>query len=283
MAKKRMSSLENKRISWVNTTLLCLLMVLVASPLFIMAIGAFKPNGALTQLPPNLNPFNDEWTLKSMQTLFSRSDLLRWMLNSFIIAVSVSFLTTFIGMTGGYAFSRIKFRGKKILFAMVIATMLMPKSVLMIPNFLVAKQLNLVDTLIGVILTTVSPAFAVFLARQCVMTLPGELFEAAEIDGCTEPGKFFKVALPLTMPSMGAATIFSFFGAFNDYTWQLIMISNENLKTVSLGISGLSSKFVFERGVPLAGALVVSVPLLIIFLLFQKVFVKGATVGAVKG
>lgn len=137
--------------------------------------------------------------------------------------------------------------------------------------------------MIGVILTTVSPAFAVFLARQCIMTLPSELFEAAEIDGCREIGKFFRVALPLTMPSMGAATIFSFFGAFNDYTWQLIMISDENLKTTPLGIASLSSKFVFDRGVPLAGALVVSIPLLMIFLAFQKVFVKGATVGAVKG
>ena len=161
--------------------------------------------------------------------------------------------------------------------------MLMPKSVLMIPNFLVAKQLNLVDTLIGVILTTVSPAFAVFLARQCVMTLPGELFEAAEIDGCSEPGKFFRVALPLTMPSMGAATIFSFFGAFNDYTWQLIMIRDRALQTVPIGISGLASKYTGNLGIPLAGAFVVSVPMVIIFLLFQKVFVKGATVGAVKG
>lgn len=279
----KMSSLEKKKISWGNTVLLCLLMLLVASPLFIMAVGAFKPNISLTQLPPDLNPFDGKWDLKSMNILFSKSDLLQWMLNSFIIAISVCLMTTFIGMTGGYAFSRIKFRGKKILFAMVIATMLMPKSVLMIPNFLVAKQLGLVDSLIGVILTTIAPAFAVFLARQCVMTLPGELFEAAEIDGCSEPGKFFRVALPLTMPSMGAATIFSFFGAFNDYTWQLIMISNENLKTVPLGISGLSSKFVFDRGVPLAGALVVSIPLLVIFLAFQKVFVKGATVGAVKG
>lgn len=283
MAKKRMSSLEKRKISWVNTTILCLLMILVASPLYVMIVGSFKPNRSLIMLPIDMNPFNGQWDLKSMEILLSKSAVMTWITNSFIIAVSVACLTTFIGMTGGYAFSRIKFHGKKLLFTMVIATMLMPKSVLMIPNFLVARQLGLVDTMIGVILTTVGPAFSVFLARQCIMTLPGELFEAAEIDGCSEPGKFFRVALPLTMPSMGAATIFSFFGAFNDYTWQLIMISNEKLMTTPIGISSLSSKYASTRGVPLAGALVVSIPLLVIFLLFQKVFVKGATVGAVKG
>ncbi len=281
MARK--NSLERRRISPIGTAVLCILMLFVASPLYVMVIGAFKPNQALIKLPVDLNPFNGQWDLRSMETLLTRSNVLSWILNSFTIAVSVSVLTTTVGMTAGYAFSRMKFYGKRLLFTFVIATMIMPKSVLMIPNFLVAKSLGLVDTLIGVILTTIAPSFAVFLARQCVMTLPSELFEAAEIDGCSEPGKFFKVALPLTMPSMGAATIFSFFGAFNDYTWQLIMISDEKLMTVPVGVSGLASKFFSLKGVPLAGALFVSIPLLVIFLAFQKVFVKGATVGAVKG
>lgn len=279
----KMSSLEKRKISWVNTIILCVLMVGVAAPLYVMVVGAFKNNFALSDLPPDLNPFNGNWWWRSMETILVKSDVLLWLRNSFIIAISVAVLTTFIGMTAGYSFARLKFYGKKFLFALVIATMIMPKAVLMVPNFLVAKNLGLVDNMIGVILTTLGPAFAVFLSRQCIQTLPNELFEAAELDGTNEFGKFFKVAFPLTMPSMGAATIFAFFGAFNDFTWQLIMISDPDLMTTAVGISTLQAKYGSVLGVSLAGSLLVSIPLLIIFLMFQKVFIKGATVGAVKG
>jgi len=279
----KMSNLEKRKISWVNTIILCVLMIGVAAPLYVMVVGAFKNNAALMSLPPDLNPFSGNWWWRSMETILLKSDVLLWMRNSFIIAISVAVLTTAIGMTAGYSFARLKFYGKKFLFALVIATMIMPKAVLMVPNFLVAKNLGLVDNMLGVILTTLGPAFAVFLSRQCIQTLPSELFEAAEIDGTNEFGKFIRVAFPLTMPSMGAATIFSFFGAFNDYTWQLIMISNPDLMTTSVGVATLQSKYGSVVGVSLAGSLLVSIPLLLIFLAFQKVFIKGATVGAVKG
>jgi len=281
--KNRKSALEKRKVSKVGTVLILVLMLWTALPLYVMGIGAFKPSSSLMQLPPDLNPFNGEWAMKAMEVLFTKSDIILWLTNSFIIAVTVAALTTIIGVTAGYAFARIRFYGAKILFALVIATMIMPKAVLMIPNYLVAMNLGLTDTMIGVILTTIGPSFAVFLARQCVQTLPHELFEAAEIDGASEPGKFIRIALPLTLPSMGTATIFAFFGAFNDYTWQLIMIRDRALQTVPIGISGLASKYTGNLGIPLAGAFVVSVPMVIIFLLFQKVFVKGATVGAVKG
>ena len=116
-----------------------------------------------------------------------------------------------MGVLGGYAFARIEFRGKKLLFMLVMATMMMPKQILLIPNYLVANNLGLVDKMIGVILTSIAHAFGVFLSRQFIMSIPIELFEAAEIDGCGEVRKFFTIALPLSMPAVGTIGIFSFF------------------------------------------------------------------------
>lgn len=274
--------LKNRRISPLSTFLLILLMVFTSMPLYIMLIGAFKPNINLVKLPPDLVPFT-EFTLINIKKALTDSDMFLWMKNSLVLSLSVALLTALIGVLAGYPFARMKFRGKKILFALVMATLMMPKQVLMIPNYLVASELGLVNKMIGVILTSLAPAYSVFLARQSIASLPSELFEAAEIDGCSEPGKFFRIALPLSLPAMGTAAIFAFFNSFNDYVWQLIMISDVNLRTLPIGVSFLASIFKSNKGVQLAGSLIASLPLIVGFLLAQKVFIKGATDGAIKG
>lgn len=272
---------KNRRISTGATVAVILLMILTSFPLYVMLVGAFKENIALISIPMDLSLKN--LTLKNIIAVFQKSDIARWMKNSLVLSLTVACVTALIGLTAGYAFARIKFRGKKMFFTLVMATMMMPKQVLLIPNFLVANKLGLVNTMLGLILTSITPASAVFLARQFISTLPGELFEAAEIDGCSEPGKFFRIALPLALPAGATSAIFSFFGTFNDYVWQLIMISDPDLKTLPIGISSLSSLYLNNKTIQLAGALVASVPLIAIFLMAQKFFVKGSTAGAVKG
>ena len=251
-------------------------------PFYIMLVGAFKPSISLVTFPIDLNPFKN-LTLKNVITVWEKSDILLWLKNTFIIGISVAFLTCLVGVMGGYAFAKIEFKGKKILFMLVMATMMMPKQILLIPNYLVANNLGLVDKMIGVILTSIAPAFGVFMSRQFITSIPRELFEAAEIDGCGEVGKFFTIVLPLSSPTIATIGIFSFFNCFNDYLWQLVMISSKKLKTLPIGISMYAQTMPGNKAAQLAVALFATVPVVVLFILCQRFFIKGATEGAVKG
>ena len=270
-----------RKYSVPATVLMMIVVCIVMSPLYIMVVGAFKPNIVLIQTPIDLVPFRN-FTWANMKKVLD-SEVFLWLKNSFVLGISVAVATAFIGISAGYAFSRIQFRGRSLFFALVIATMLMPKAILMIPNYLVAHKLHLENTMIGVILTTISPAFAVFLSRQTISSIPSELFDAAEIDGCGEVGKFFRIVVPLSAPTMGAIGIMSFFTAFNDYVWQMIMISEKKLRTLAVGMSYFAQLQNSNKAAQLAMALTATVPLAIMFILCQKFFIKGATAGAVKG
>ena len=274
--------LERKRISIPSTIVLVLIMLLTMFPFYIMIVGTFKPAISLVTFPIDLNPF-ENMTLNNLNKVLQKSDVFLWLKNSFIISLSVSVLTCFVAVTAGYAFARIDFKGKKVFFMLVMATLMMPKQVLLIPNYLVANSLGLVDTMIGVILTSIAPAAGVFLCRQFIISMPKELFEAAEIDGCGELKKFVRVALPLSMPAIGTTAIFAFFGTFNDYLWQLVMISKKTLKTLPIGVTLFAQTQQGNKAVQLAVAFVATIPLVVLFLLLQKFFIKGSTEGAVKG
>lgn len=274
--------LESKRISIPSTIGLILIMLLTMFPFYIMIVGTFKPAISLVTIPIDLNPV-ENLTLKNLNTVLQKSDVFLWLKNSFVISTAVCVLTCFVAVTAGYAFARIEFRGRKLLFMLVMATLMMPKQVLLIPNYLVANKLGLVDTMIGVILTSIAPAAGVFLCRQFILTMPRELFEAAEIDGCGELKKFVRIALPLSMPATGTTAIFAFFGTFNDYLWQLVMISKKSLKTLPVGVTLFAQAQQGNMAVQLAVAFVATIPLVVLFLVFQKFFIKGSTDGAVKG
>lgn len=274
--------LRKTKISVSSTIILCLFAAIIMLPFYVMIVGSFKNNVSLISIPVDLNPFKG-LTLDTLKLVLKKSDIFIWLKNSFIISFSVAILTGLIGVTAGYAFAKIKFRGKNLFFALVMATMMMPKQVLLIPNFLVANKLGLVDTLHGVILTSIAPAFGVFLSRQFISSLPGELFDAAEIDGCGEIRKFVRIAFPLSLPSFVTVAIFSFFSAFNDYLWQLIMISKKALKTLPIGISLFAQTQLYNKAGQLGIAFLAAIPLVALFVFFQRFFIKGATVGAVKG
>lgn len=274
--------LRRRKNSLLNMILMILLICIVVSPFYVMIVGAFKPTIELIKIPANLKPFT-EFTLKNIEKVLEDSDVFLWLRNSFVISLTVALSTVFIGLSAGYAFARVPFKGKVFFFALVIATMLMPRQILMIPNFLVAKTFNLQNSMIGVILTSISPAFGVFLSRQQISSMPRELFDAAEIDGCGEIRKFTRVVLPLSLPTVGTIAILSFFATFNDYVWQMIMISDKNLRTLPIGISYFTDLLVNNKGAQLAMALIASIPLGILFVICQKFFIRGATAGAVKG
>lgn len=280
--KRKKSKLNTSKISITGSILVFTFGFINMIPLFVMLIGSIKDKYALTSYPMDLNPFKEP-TLKNIFKVLQETDLLLWFKNSLIISIAVAFLTILIGITAGYALSKIKFRFKGILFGLVMATMMMPKQLLLVPNFLVANQLHLTNSLVGVVLTSLAPAFGVFLSRQFISSMPSELFDAAEIDGCSEVRKFFSIVLPLSLPAVGTIGIFSFFGVFNDYVWQLIMISKPALRTLPIGVGLYSSLNYSNVALQLTCALLSTIPLVIIFLFSQKLFIKGATAGAVKG
>lgn len=273
--------MKNKNIT-VSLILLWVLLLIFIVPFYVMFVGAFKNNTALQLVPPDLNPFR-RMLLSNAIYVFGRSSILRWLLNSFTIGAGIAFFTVFISSTAGYAFAKKRFRGNSILFTIVILTMILPKQVLLVPNYLVAMKLHLTDQLLGVILTTVAPPFGIFLCRQFMQTIPTEMVEAAEIDGCSEIGKFVRIILPLSAPVLGALAIFSFITGWNDFLWQLIMISSREKRTVPIGIASFVEELSSNTGYQLMGALIATVPMLAVFLSCQKFFIKGITLGGVKG
>lgn len=279
---KKSSTLSAHKVSRFGSFLVLAIGIINMIPLFVMVIGSLKNKFALIQYPMDLNPFKEP-TLQNFIKVIQETDMLLWFKNSFIVSLSTTALTILIGITAGYAFARIKFRFKGLFFGLVMATMIMPKQMLLVPNYLVANQLNLTNRLIGVVLTSLTPAFGVFLSRQFISSMPSELFDAAEIDGCSELRKFFSIVLPLSLPAAGTIGIFSFFGVFNDYIWQLIMLSDPNLRTIPVGVGHFSSIYSSNVPLQLACALISTIPLVVIFLFSQKLFIKGATAGAVKG
>lgn len=274
--------LHRNKISVPATVLLIVLILLLILPFYVLLVGGFKPNTSLIATEMDLSPFKN-LTLSNFKLVFEKSDVWLWMRNSLVISLSVAAVTSAVGVMAGYAFAKIKFRFKGIMFVAVMATLMLPKQMLLIPNYLVAYNLNLQDRMIGVILTSIAPAFGVFLSRQTISSLPKELFDAAEIDGCGEFRKFTRVALPLSLPAVGTIATFSFFNTFNDYLWQLIMISDKNLKTLPVGVAMFAQSQYSNRAAQLAIGLISTVPLVVVFLVLQKFFIKGATDGAVKG
>ena len=275
--------MKTKKIGkWVSFTLLILLILVFLFPYYVMITGAFKSQMALQLIPPDLNPFRN-LTGKNAAYVWQKTEILLWIANSTAVSLGTAIITVFIGATAGYAFAKKRFRGQELIFALVIATMLLPRQMLLIPNYLVAMKLHLTNSRIGLILTTVSPAFGVFLCRQFMGSIPIELLEAAEIDGCGEIRRFIGIVLPMALPALGALGIFSFFSAWNDYLWQLIMIADKGLRTTPIGIALFSQGQITNTGYQLMAAMIATLPMLIIFLSCQKFFVKGITIGGVKG
>lgn len=279
---KRYRPLKHQRRSLVLIPVI-LAMFFCLLPLYIMLIGSVKPSMALYQIPADLNPFSN-LTLKNLRIAIDRVDMLHAFGNSMIISLGTCFFTLAIGMMGGYAFAKREFIGKRVWFVVLMASMMLPKQVLMIPNYMVAYKLHLTNSYVGIILTTVNAAYGIFMCRQFIYSIPEEIISAAKIDGCSERGVFLHIILPLSLPVMASLFIFTFIGTWNDFVWQNIMLDGKAMQTVPLALAHLNSdQTINSLGIKMAGATISSIPMIGIFILFQKYFVQGISDGAVKG
>ena len=208
---------------------------------------------------------------------------LRWLGNTVFMAVMAMLLTCITASMAGYALAKKRFPGRALVFSIMICAMALPKQVILIPLLKEMSFFNLHDNIWSVILPTVGWPFGVFLMKQFSETIPGEMLEAARIDGAGEALTFAKIVLPMVTPGIGALAIFTFINSWNDYFLQLIMLSSRNNLTISLGIAKLQAEMSNDFGLIMAGAALAAIPIIAVFLAFQKYFTQGIAMGAVKG
>ena len=278
-----------------------ILAFLFAFPLYWIITGAFKTGREINSTTPVWIP--TEWDLGNFQRLFSKRsaplfDLtfgkyiitgptvpaaIRWLINTVFMSVASMLITCLTAAMAGYALAKKRFIGRGVVFSLVVCAMALPKQVILIPLLREMSSLGLYDTIWAVIFPIVGWPFGVFLLKQFAEGIPTEMTEACRIDGASEWRTFTDVMFPMIKPGVGACAIFTFINSWNDYFMQLIMLtSNKNL-TISLDIATMQGESSTDYGLLMAGAALASVPIIIVFLVFQKYFTKGITMGAVKG
>ena len=277
------------------------LALLFLFPLYWIITGAFKTPTDIYAAKPAWWP--TAWTTNNFAKLFTYRSAplfnfralgytitgptvpgaIRWLVNTVFMAVAAMILTCLTAAMAGYALAKKRFYGKTILFSLIVCAMALPKQVILIPLLREMAALNLYDTIWAVIFPTVGWPFGVFLMKQFAEGIPTEMVEACRIDGASEWRTFTDVMFPMIKPGVGALAIFTFINSWNDYFMQLVMLASSSNYTISLGIATMQSETSIDMGLLMAGAALASVPIIIVFLIFQKYFTKGITMGAVKG
>ncbi len=281
----------------ISVILIIIFAALSIFPLYWIVTGAFKNSREINSATPVWWP--SEWVFDNFTRLFSKRSAplfelfglqgprvpgaIRWLLNTVVMAVAAMVLTCVTASMAGYALAKKRFYGQKILFSLIVCAMALPKQVILIPLIKEMSALNLYDTLWAVIFPTVGWPFGVFLMKQFSEGVPREMLEAARIDGSNEAKTFVEIVVPMIKPGIGALAIFTFINSWNDYFMQLIMLSKSSNLTISLGIATMQAENSTDFGIIMAGAALASLPIIIVFLIFQKYFTKGITMGAVKG
>lgn len=225
------------------------------------------------------------WQWSNLSAVFDRAPLLLWLRNTFVYAATITAFTLISSIPAAYALARYRFRGRNAAFLLVIATMLLPPQVLIVPMYVVWADLGLTGSIWPLVLPQLfGDAFAIFLLRQFLLTIPEEYADAARIDGCGELAVLLKVILPMLKPAIAAVALFSFFYAWNDYYGPLVYLSERpDHWTLSLGLASFKTVHAVQWNLTMAATLIVMAPLIIIFFFAQKAFIEGVTLTGVKG
>jgi multiple sugar transport system permease protein len=266
--------------STMSTTFLGALALFFIFPFYWIVTGAFKPQNVTVQIPPQWFPVHP--TLDNFVQL-SKSPLAQWTFNSFFIAFAAMVVVCVTATMAGYVLAKKQFPGRQVIFWILIIAMALPKQVIMIPLFTILSKLDWINTYQALVLPAAAWPFGTFLMKQFSQGVPNELLEAAKIDGCSELKVFKNIVVPLVKPGIGALAIFTFISSWNDYFMQLIIVRSSNMTTLPLGVALMQQEFTTNYGVIMAGAVLASLPMIVIFLCFQKYFTQGITMGAVKG
>ena len=268
----------------VRYAVLIALAVLFISPLLFMLVTSFKTRSEAASIPPSWIP--NPFTTEAYQSLFREgtgTPVLRWFANSMIAATANAVLVVVAAALAAYPLARMEFRGKKIVFGVIIATLFVPPVILVIPNYLIVGQLRWLDTLLAVIVPPAASAFGVFFLRQFFLGIPLELEEAARLDGANRWQVFYKVVLPLSRPALATLALLAFLTNWNDFLWPVYVLFSPEVQTLPPGLSTLQSANAVRYDLLMAGATVASVPVLILFIFAQRFIVEGVSRSGLKG
>jgi len=258
---------------------ICILWALVTLiPYLIAVITSLKPVEDVTKFSIDFNKL----TFDSYRYITHEFPFLRWLFNSFVVAVAVTAGNVLFNSMAAYALARLDFPFKKVVFYIIIGTMMIPGQVLLIPIYLILNRLGWIDSYKGLIIPWLVSAFYIFFMRQYFLTIPKDLEEAALIDGLSRFGIFFKIFLPLSLPALATQAIFIFVGNWNSFMWPSIIASSEELYTLPVGLNSFYGQYYQFWNQVLAGAILLSLPTIIVFVVFQKYFVKGIVTSGLK-
>ncbi len=261
-------------------TVAFLIAALALLPLLWMVVASFMPTGEASTFPPPFIPRHP--TLEQYASLFTRLNLGRYLLNSTIIATAVTLISTLVNSMAGYAFAKFHFRGRDATFRGLIASMVIPGQVTMLPLFLMLKKMGLINTYPGIIIPGIASIFGIFLIRQFVQSIPDSLLEAARMDGAGEFRIYRSIILPLCKPVLITLAIFTFMGTWNDFLWPLIVMTDDSMYTLPVALAGLSGEHVQDTELMMAGSVLTVLPVLLLFAVMQKYYIRGILAGGVK-
>lgn len=261
--------------------LLAALVIIMLGPYLYIFSSSFKETYTLISIPPRLLP--EEFVWDNYTYILTELPFSLWFVNTILVAVLVTLGTVIIDALAAYAFAKKQFWGRDVLFGLMLATIMIPGALLLIPAFLITNWLGLLNSYGGLIIPALANVLGVFLLRQFMQTIPEELEHAARIDGCTDFGVFWRIIMPLSAPALATLSIVVFTSQWNNLVWPLVVLNNKKLYTLPLGLALLRGEFQVNYGITSAAAFLSVLPLIIVFLFLQRYFLEGLTVGAVKG
>ncbi|WP_334076879.1 carbohydrate ABC transporter permease [Paenibacillus sanfengchensis] len=274
--------MPHKRSSWDGVLIFFLAVAacIMLLPYAWMVLSSLKSNMEIVSGTGGLFPRQP--SLEGYRTVFRDAPFVTWLLNSLVTSVIITAITLFTSSLAGYIFAKHQFKGKKLLFILILATMMIPFQVLMIPTYLITAELGLVNHLMAIVLPNLVSSYGVFLAKQFIEEIPQELLEAARMDGAGEFRLMFRIISPLILPMLSALGIFTFMNSWNNYLWPLIVLNDESKMTVPLALVYFNGTHQVNYNVVMSAAVLITVPVIIVFLIFQKQFIKGLTMTGMK-
>lgn len=267
-------------LNWSVYGLLLVGLGLTLLPLIWMLSASLMPAGEANVYPPRLFP--SRITLEHYHALFTRLDLARYLLNSTLLATAVTLISLLLNSMAGYAFAKLRFPGRNRLFKVLLAALVIPAQVSMLPLFLLLKQMGFVNTYWGVIIPGMASIFGIFLIRQYALSISDSLLDAARIDGAGEFRIYWSLVLPLCKPILVTLAIFTFMGTWNDFMWPLIVLTDNDMYTLPVALANLLGEHVQDTEMMMAGAVLTVLPVMLVFMVLQKSYIKGIMIGGVK-
>ncbi|WP_439567910.1 carbohydrate ABC transporter permease [Sphingopyxis sp.] len=266
---------------WMVTLLAAFVALLTIAPLLWMLSVSFMAPGEAAQFPPPLLPADP--TMENYHTLFGSYGIGRFLANSLLVSTLATMLALIFTIPAGYAFAKLRFKGRNATFRLLVAALVVPGQIGMLPLFLELKAMGLVNSYAGALVPWLAGIFGIFLVRQYCLSIPDEMLEAARIDGASEGQILRRIVLPILTPIIVTLALFVFLGSWNDFMWPLIVLADQNLYTLPVALAALSREHVQDNELMMAGAVVTTLPVLILFLALQRFYLGGLLTGSVKG